>query len=65
MKRLKQRIADWLLETRIARVRTRISRLIDAGRPDEVMETWNELKGLIRSRSPQQIARMERARGLR
>lgn len=51
-----QRIKDWLLERRIDAFvkQTRYEKRAD----------WEEFSRLIQSRSPQQIARMERQKGL-
>lgn len=54
--------ADELLEQRIALTRMRY---LGARTPLARKALWAELKALIASRSDEQIARMEHARGLR
>lgn len=49
---------DAALEARIAEARERYS-----ARPSQF--NWERLKGLVRQRSAEQVAKMERARGLR
>ena len=59
-----QRFTDWRRERRIVRLRDRCLRLYRAGRHDLALSAWEELRDECLARSPQQVARMERARGL-
>lgn len=54
--------ADQVLERRIWRARRRLETAADV---DGRRTAWNTMRHLIRQRSPAQVARMERARGLR
>lgn len=64
MNALMQRIADWRREHRIARLRDRCLHLCRAGKHDLALSVWEDLRDECLARSPQQVARMERARGL-
>lgn len=56
-----QRIADWLRECRIARLCAVCKAHMAAGRSDEGRLAWALMVHEIKNRSPQQVARMERA----
>lgn len=60
MRLLKQRIKDWMHERRIAQLR---KRLIEA-REGERAAAWVALRMAIICRSPDQVSRLERDRGL-
>ena len=60
-----RRIADWLRERRITGLRDQVHEHMAAGRSDEGRLAWALMAHEIKNRSPQQIARMERAMGLR
>jgi hypothetical protein len=53
-----QRITDWLRERRIAA-------LAHKAAATHARTDWNALTAEIHARSPQQVERMERARGIR
>lgn len=59
------RISDWLRERRIRRLCDVCRAHMAAGRSDEGRLAWALMANEIKNRSPQQIARMERAMGLR
>jgi len=62
---LKGRISDWLRE---ARIRTLAKRCLDAqvaGSKTLTRAYWEELVTEIMARSPEQVARLEQAKGLR
>lgn len=56
-----QRIRDYLRERRIDRLRIALGRT----RGDGVVMAWYRLAEEINARSPEQVRRMEEARGLR
>lgn len=56
-----QRIADWRRERRIRRLCDVCKAHMAAGRSDEGRLAWALMVHEIKNRSPQQIARMERA----
>lgn len=56
-----QRIADWRRERRIRRLCEVCKAHMAAGRSDEGRLAWALVVHEIKNRSPQQIARMERA----
>lgn len=60
-----QRIADWLRERRIEDLREQVSEYMAAGRSDMARRSVLRMAQEIKARSPEQVARMERARGLR
>ena len=65
MNALRQRIADWLRERRIVRLRAKAARIIETtGRASNAREEIAALLAECNRRSPEQVARMERARGL-
>lgn len=59
------RLADWLRERRIEDLREQVSEHMAAGRSDEGRAAYARMALEIKARSPEQVARMERARGLR
>jgi len=59
-----QRFQDFLRERRIRSLSNRTKALMAVGRSDEARILWAQATLEIRSRSPQQIERMERAAGL-
>lgn len=59
---MRQRIADWLRERRLRRM---LKRAQAATTQEERRSRWLELAEEHGRRSPAQVARMERARGLR
>jgi hypothetical protein len=59
-----QRFADWRRERRIVRLREHCLCLYRAGQHDLALSAWEDLRDECLARSPQQVARMERARGL-
>ena len=58
------RAADWLRERRIRRLCEVCKAHMAAGRSDEGRLAWALMVHEIKHRSPQQVARMERAMGL-
>ncbi|EIL88563.1 hypothetical protein UU9_12468 [Rhodanobacter fulvus Jip2] len=60
-----QRVRDWRHERRIHRMSNEVVRLILAGERTSARVVDVERMQLIRSRSPAQVARMERRMGLR
>lgn len=60
-----RRIADWLRERRITGLRDQVCKHMGAGRSDKARHSLLRMALEIKARSPQQVARMERARGLR
>lgn len=60
-----RRIADWLRERRIEYLREQVNEHMAAGRSDDGRVAYARMALEIKARSPQQVARMERARGLR
>lgn len=63
--RIRQRVADWLRELRITALEASVLMEFDCGRHDLANEAWLAMTAEIAKRSPEQVARMERARGLR
>lgn len=59
-----QRITDYLRERRIRRMACECKRLMAAGRSDEGRIAFQQMTLEIRARSPEQVARMEQAKGL-
>jgi hypothetical protein len=59
-----QEITDWLREERIEDLRILTTQHMAAGRTDEGHVAFARMKLEIADRSPQQIARMELARGI-
>lgn len=59
------RISDWLRERRIDDLNQQVREHMAAGRSDEGRAAYARMVLEIKARSPQQVARMERARGLR
>ncbi|WP_057917067.1 hypothetical protein [Lysobacter antibioticus] len=62
---LRQRREDWKQETRIAVLANEVKRRMASGQIVLARLSQNELRDEIARRSPEQIARMERKRGLR
>lgn len=60
-----RRIADWLRERRIEDLREQVNEHMAAGRSDMARRSVLRMALEIKARSPQQVACMERARGLR
>lgn len=60
-----QRMKDLIRELRIAALSEQTKAHMAAGRTDEGRVTWLRMAEEIKNRSPQQVARMERAMGLR
>ena len=60
-----RRIADWLRERRIRALHEHIKDRIAAGKRMECRAAWVKMVNEINARSAAQVARMERARGLR
>lgn len=58
------RIDDWLREVRIQALAALVDFHTNAGQPGLAQEAWQAMKAEINQRSPEQIARMERAKGL-
>lgn len=56
-----QRLADWFRERRIERLRIALAECSDS---DDVVMAWAALAEEISARSPEQVARMEREKGL-
>lgn len=59
------RIQDWLLEREIRKLGHYCAEAMAAGRREEALHFWQAQVKAIRERSPEQVARMERAKGLR
>lgn len=59
------RLQDVLRESRIEAKKAEVLRLRDAGQMDQAREAMQALCAEIDQRSPAQVERMERARGLR
>lgn len=59
-----QRIADYLRERRIRVLARETSDHMAAGRTDDGRLAFQKMSAEIRARSPEQVARMERAMGL-
>lgn len=57
-------ICDWWRERRIARLGKQCKAHMAAGRSDEGRLAYALMVNQIKQRSPQQVARMERAMGL-
>ena len=60
-----QRINDYLRERRIARLRREATAHVSARRADSARAAMVRMAAEINARSPQQVARMERKKGLR
>ena len=58
------RVGDWWRERRIARLGKQCKAHMAAGRSDEGRLAYALMVNQIKQRSPQQVARMERAMGL-
>lgn len=56
-----QRISDWLRERRIARLQQRLAAAYDIA---DRRRLWIRLQDQIKSRSPDQVRRTERNRGI-
>lgn len=65
MKALLRRYDDWRHERYIARVSAEVGRLIASGEYQAAREVNDRLRRAVAERSTEQVARMERARGLR
>lgn len=59
------RLHDWLHERRIAWLKRRYIRAMDSLDHYERMRHWERFSNAIKARSPAQVERMERARGIR
>ena len=59
-----QRITDYLRERRIRALSAETKSHMAAGRTDDGRLAFQKMTAEIRKRSPEQIARMEQARGL-
>ena len=59
-----QRLRDWLRERRIAAMQAEMRRAARYTNPREFRALWAQLRDEINQRSPAQVARMERKRGL-
>jgi len=64
MNAIRQRITDWQRERRIAQIKASALEVLLRGEPGMTRAMWRELVNEINNRSPQQVARMERRRGL-
>jgi len=62
---VRQRIVDLAREYRIACLAAKCNWLFDQGQIADAQDAWLEMAAEIRARSPEQVARMERAKGLR
>jgi hypothetical protein len=62
---ISQRVQDWLRERRIKALVERAKLAFQHGHRDQAREVWNQAVAEINARSPGQVERMERARGLR
>lgn len=60
-----QRITDWRRERRIRQLAELVKYMVAHGERAEAADAWQQMRAEILARSPQQIARMERAQGLR
>lgn len=60
-----QRIHDYLRERRIARLRREVTAHVNARNCAEALASMRLMADEINARSPQQVARMERKKGLR
>ena len=58
------RIDDWLREVRIRSLAASVDFHTDAGQPGLAAEAWQAMQDEINQRSPEQVARIERKRGL-
>lgn len=59
-----QRLIDCLREYRIKRIDAELARALVDGEKGETVALWCQLRNEIKQRSPAQIARMERKRGI-
>ena len=62
---LVQRYRDYLRERRIARLRREATAHINARQGDQARDAVRLMTDEINARSPQQVARMERKKGIR
>ena len=62
---LRERLRSWRLEHKIDAMSARCARESAAGMHDQARSTFLALRLLVSQRSPEQVARLKRARGLR
>lgn len=62
---IRLRIQDWLHEREIRKLGHHCAEAMAAGRRAEAIHFWQARCKTINARSPQQVERMERAKGLR